>query len=204
MMKRLIAGLGAVLSTVAAGATPPTTETIVLVRHGEKPEAGLGQLNCRGLNRALALPAILRRDFAPPAAIFAPNPAAAKTDHGTTYDYVRPLATIEPTAIEVGLPVNTNIGFSDTTALQAALDAPALAHAVVLVAWEHTEIVALARALATAHGGNPALIPAWDHKDFDSIYVLRITRDGAHATTVFERLAEGLNGEPERCPDTKP
>jgi hypothetical protein len=204
MMKLLIAGLAAALSAGTAAAAPPATETIVLVRHGEKPEAGLGQLNCRGLNRALALPAVLRRDFGAPAAIFAPNPAAAKPDHGTTYDYVRPLATIEPTAIEAGLPVNTNIGFSDTTALETALDAPALARAVVLVAWEHTEIVALARALATAHGGNPALIPAWDHKDFDSIYVLRITRDGARATTVFERLAEGLNNQPEQCRHAKP
>ena len=29
-------------------------ETVVFVRHGEKPEKGLGQLSCRGLNRALA------------------------------------------------------------------------------------------------------------------------------------------------------
>jgi hypothetical protein len=187
-----------------ASAAPPATETIVLVRHGEKPEAGLGQLSCRGLNRALALPAVLRRDFAPPAAIFAPNPAVAKADHGTPYDYVRPLATIEPTAIEANLPVDTSIGFSDVSALQTALDAPALAHAVVLVAWEHTEIVALARAIATTHGGNPALIPAWDHNDFDSIYVLRITRDGAHATTLFERQAEGLNNQPDHCRYAKP
>ena len=34
-------------------------ETIVFVRHGEKPEAGLGQLNCQGLNRALALPSVI-------------------------------------------------------------------------------------------------------------------------------------------------
>jgi hypothetical protein len=30
-------------------------ETIVFVRHGEKPQDGFGQLNCQGLNRALAL-----------------------------------------------------------------------------------------------------------------------------------------------------
>jgi hypothetical protein len=33
-------------------------ETIVLLRHGEKPEGGLGQLNCQGLNRALVAPVI--------------------------------------------------------------------------------------------------------------------------------------------------
>ncbi len=33
-------------------------ETLVFVRHGEKPAQGYGQLNCQGLNRALALPAV--------------------------------------------------------------------------------------------------------------------------------------------------
>ena len=36
-------------------------ETIIFLRHGEKPEEGLGQLNCRGLNRALALPPVVER-----------------------------------------------------------------------------------------------------------------------------------------------
>lgn len=34
-------------------------ETVVLIRHGEKPVSGLGQLSCQGLNRALALPGVL-------------------------------------------------------------------------------------------------------------------------------------------------
>jgi hypothetical protein len=62
------------------------TETIVLVRHGEKPAEGLGQLNCQGLNRALALPVVIGKLFARPDA-----------------NYVRPLATIEPTAIAFAL-----------------------------------------------------------------------------------------------------
>ena len=37
----------------------PAGETIVLLRHGEKPPTGLGQLTCKGLNRALALPSLL-------------------------------------------------------------------------------------------------------------------------------------------------
>jgi hypothetical protein len=31
-------------------------ETIIFIRHGEKPLSGLGQITCQGLNRALALP----------------------------------------------------------------------------------------------------------------------------------------------------
>ena len=35
-----------------AEAADAKVETIVFIRHAEKPEAGLGQLDCRGLNRA--------------------------------------------------------------------------------------------------------------------------------------------------------
>ena len=34
-------------------------ETIVAIRHAEKPSTSLGQLTCKGLNRALALPKVL-------------------------------------------------------------------------------------------------------------------------------------------------
>ena len=83
-------------------------ETIVLVRHGEKPDKGLGQLDCQGLNRALALTPVIAKTFGRPSAIFAPDPSRQKQDDGASYDYVRPLATIEPTAIFFRLPVNAS------------------------------------------------------------------------------------------------
>jgi hypothetical protein len=64
-------------------------ETIAFVRHSEKPEAGLGQLNSQGLNRALALPPVIANSSG---RIFAPNPSLQKEDSGRLYDYVRPLA----------------------------------------------------------------------------------------------------------------
>ena len=64
--------LGAALVAMAVPALAARVETIVFVRHGEKPEAGLGQLSCQGLNRALALPAVIRAKFGRPDAIFAP------------------------------------------------------------------------------------------------------------------------------------
>src|SRR5271167_4292348 len=108
----------------ANAAEPETTETIVLIRHAEKPSNGLGQLDCQGLNRALALPPVLRKAFGTPAAIFAPNPSEQKTDDGKLYDYVRPLATIEPAAIAFGLPVHAEIGQSRIDDLRAQLDLP--------------------------------------------------------------------------------
>lgn len=44
--------------------------TIVILRHGEKPGRGLGQLSCQGLNRALALPPILLSRYGVPVAIY--------------------------------------------------------------------------------------------------------------------------------------
>jgi hypothetical protein len=112
-------------------------ETIVFVRHGEKPEEGLGQLNCQGLNRALALPTVIARTFGTPNFIFAPDPSVQKDDEGQSFDYVRPLATVEPTAIRFGLPVNASIGWSAVAELQAELERPEYRNALILVAWEH-------------------------------------------------------------------
>ena len=67
-----------------------TIETLVLVRHGEKPDTGLGQLDCQGLNRALALPHVIAKTFGRPSAVFAPDPSRQMQDHGVAYDYVRP------------------------------------------------------------------------------------------------------------------
>jgi hypothetical protein len=56
-------------------------ETIVLVRHGEKPDKGLGQLDCQGLNRALALPPVIAKTFGRPSAVFAPDPSQHREDY---------------------------------------------------------------------------------------------------------------------------
>ena len=183
-----------------AFAGEPATETIVLIRHGEKPASGLGQLSCRGLNRALALPGVLRRVFGRPDAMFAPDPAVRKWDDGEAYDYVRPLATIEPAAIAFGLPVDASFGLMDVAGLSHVLDAPQLRSALVVVAWEHTELVAIARRLLAEHGGRQTDVPDWNRQDFDGIYVVRITRVGAQTSSVFARRNEGLDKLSPTCP----
>jgi hypothetical protein len=188
------------LVRAAADTGAETTETIAIIRHGEKPPAGLGQLSCQGLNRALALPPVLRKAFGIPSAIFAPNPAEKKSDNGTLYDYVRPLATIEPTAIAFGLPINSAIGQSRIDDLRRQLDAPIFREATVLVAWEHTMGALLARKLMKQHGGDPSQVPEWKGSDFDSIYTVRIRRSGAATTASFELGHEGLDGQSASCP----
>ena len=199
-MKASVGALVAMFALASPVLAAPTTETIVLIRHGEKPPAGLGQLDCQGLNRALALPPLIQREFGRPDAIYAPDPSEAKPDLGHPYDYVRPLATIEPTAIVMGLPVHASIGGTHLDELQRALELPAYRGGVVLVAWEHAEIVKLVRKMLTRYGGDASAVPDWKSADFDSIYIIRLSWTGDTATAIFERRAQHLDDPSPTCP----
>jgi hypothetical protein len=187
-------------SRIAEAKNPAAEQTIVFLRHGEKPEAGLGQLSCKGLNRSLALPAVLAGKFGTPDAIFAPDPTKKKDDGGRLYDYVRPLATIEPTAIAAGLPVDTSYGYEDIDQLKAALSAPKYSGSKIFVAWEHKQIHALVGELLKDNGGDPAAMPKkWKGEDFDSLYIVRIDRSQATPKSTFELKTEGLDAVSASC-----
>jgi hypothetical protein len=196
----LAAAIGVLFAPSPARADSADVETIVLLRHGEKPEAGLGQLSCQGLNRALALPRVIESRYGKPDVIFAPDPAQQKSDLGQRYDYVRPLATIEPTAIYFGMPVNASLGVSQTEDLRQAVLAPAYRRSVVVVAWEHVVLEKLAQQIVAQYGGDPATVPWWHSRDFDSIYVLRISRLEGRTQVAFSTGQQGLNGLSTRCP----
>ena len=191
-------GLFSLVCAAAQGET--SRETIVMVRHGEKPEAGLGQLDCRGLNRALALPKVLLAAYGRPDLIVAANPAQRKDDGGIDYDYIRPLATIEPTAVALGLPVNVQIGFHDDQGLESLLLDPAQAGHTIFVAWEHHLLVKVAKDMLTRLGANPAQVPEWSATDFDSIYRIDILRAGHTVTARFYHEAEQLTPQSADCP----
>jgi hypothetical protein len=179
-------------------------QTIVFLRHGEKPALGLGQLNCQGLNRALALPQVLQAKFGTPTAIYAPDPGSTAKDKGVDYDYVRPLATIEPTAIRLGLPVNTSFGLRQIQQLEQDLLKPTYSSATIYVAWEHNLAQQAAQHLVAATGGKAQQVPAWAADDFDSLYVLRLKwQDGKPVSVRFEKEAEGLNHQSTECPGTR-
>ena len=153
-MARLLATLFAVLVLTAGAVKVCAGETIVFLRHGEKPALGLGQLSCQGLNRALALPAVLQAKFGAASAIYAPNPGSMAKDKGIEYNYVRPLATIEPTAIRLGLPVNTAFGLTRIKPLEQDLLKPGNNVATIYVAWEHNLAQQAAQQLINSTGGH--------------------------------------------------
>lgn len=177
-------------------------ETIIAIRHGEKPAGGLGQLTCQGLNRALALPKILIGRYGKPDAIYAPDPAVEVNDGSHhQYSYVRPLITIEPTAIALGMPVNAQIGFKSIAALQSALTAPANAHALIFVAWEHEMLNKFAQQMLQSYGENPAMVPEWPNSDYDRIYIFKIRETGGRSQLSFRVEHEDLDGSlSSSCP----
>lgn len=175
-----------------------SSETIVILRHGEKPIGGLGQLNCMGLNRSLALPKVLIGRFGRADAIFAPDPAEQVRENSfprKDYSYVRPLATIEPTAIQLGLPVDTQLGFRDIAGLQKVVTAPIYANSTVFIAWEHKYAYDFARQMLRAYGLDRSQVPGWPSDDFETMYVFRITRTASSTPAMtFAVQQEGLEG----------
>nr|AWN00224.1 hypothetical protein [uncultured organism] len=176
------------------------TETIVFLRHGEKPDLGRGQLTPQGLNRALALSTVLPEKFGKPDYIFAPDPSDRINDAVPRY-YVRPLATIEPTAIALGMQIQTPFGFHQTKELLEELTRTTYAKSVVFVVWEHSYEADAVTTLVKQYDGNSADIPKWPGDDYDSLYVVKLIRTVGHPIkAVFTHEQEGLNHESKNMP----
>lgn len=196
--------LGIAFATVVVSVvcvhTADAQQTIVFFRHGEKPSGGLGQITCQGLNRALALPAVLIGRFGRPDYLYAPDPTVKIRDAAGSFYYVRPLATIEPTAIRVGRSVNTHYGFNEITGLRSLLITSRKANTTIFVAWEHLYLQRLVQNIMNLYGGG-VTVPAWPSADYDSLYVVRVNYVGTSVNASFHREAQGLNGQPTACPE---
>jgi hypothetical protein len=177
-------------------------ETIVAIRHAEKPPTSLGQLTCRGLNRALALPKVLIPRYGKPDRIYAPDPGTRVGQLGNlSYSYVRPLMTIEPIAIQLEMPVNALIGFKNVGQLRKELVAPENANSVIYLAWEHVYLNQFAKRLLKAYGKDPSLVPDWPNEDYDRIYVFRIKDVDGKKDLTFSIESQGLNDSlSDKCP----
>jgi hypothetical protein len=190
----------------AEPATPPSAanqqvETIVIFRHGEKPAGDLGQLTPQGFNRAIALSTVLPEKFGRPDFLFAPDPGEKVGTASASYNYIRPLATIEPMAIKLGMPVKTPCGFTEIAQLDAELTKPDYANSMVFVAWEHVYAQKAAIALLKMYGGDASAVPVWPGRDYDSLYIIKITRaSGDKPVAMFIHDHEDLDGESKEMP----
>jgi hypothetical protein len=199
IITRRLFSIALVLLFTVLAAPAWAEQTIVFLRHGEKPSGGLGQITCQGLNRALALPSVLLSKYGKPNYVYAPNPAVKISDPAGSFYYVRPLATIEPTAVRAGVSINTGYGYTDIASVQALLIKSSKANSTIFVAWEHAYLVKLVQNIMNKYGGGQT-VPAWTTGDYDSLYVVRVSYTTNGITARFERDSEGLNGQPTACP----
>ena len=172
-------------------------QTIVFLRHGEKPSGGYGQLTCQGFNRSLALPAVLLAKYGTPNILYAPSPAVKITDSAGSFYYDRPLATLEPLAVRLRMDIWSKYGYSDIGSLETALITPTKDNTTIFVAWEHLYLQKLVQNIMNAYGGH-LVVPTWPSTDYDSLFVVRVNY-GSAITASFHQDHEGLNGRSATC-----
>lgn len=179
------------------------TQTLVFLRHAEKPGEGLGQLNCQGLNRALDLATLLPEKFGSADYVFAANPSreVEEGSNDNAYSYIRPLMTISPSAIKLGLPVNIDFGANDTGDLADELLQDKYRNATVYTAWSHGYLPELINTVAgKALGEKRTITDDWDGEDFDSLYVLTLTWHDGKASLLSRNYKQGLDNGDLACP----
>jgi hypothetical protein len=179
------------------------TQTLVFLRHGEKPDEGLGQLNCQGLNRALDLATLLPERFGKADYVFAANPSrhVEEGSQDQSYSYIRPLMTITPSAVRLGLPVNIDFGANDTDELADELLSDKYRNATIYTAWSHGYLPELINTVAgKALGEDRVITEDWSGDDFDTLYVLTLTWHDGKASLLSRNVRQGLNGGPHSCP----
>ncbi|MGF6554644.1 hypothetical protein ABIA48_001024 [Pseudomonas sp. S30_BP2TU TE3576] len=179
------------------------TQTLVFLRHGEKPAGGLGQLNCQGLNRAIDLATLLPEKFGKANYVFAANPTrnVEEGEFDNSYSYIRPLMTISPSAIKLGLPVNISFSANDTSDLAEELLRDKYHNSVIYTAWSHGYLPELINTVAgDATGKKMTITDDWESSDYDSLYVLTLTWQNGKASVQSHVYKQGLDNGSQTCP----
>src|SRR5271154_4398582 len=157
--------------------------TVLIVRHSEKPEMGNG-LTPLGEARAR----LYAKYFEP----FQEEGLSISVDclyaGADSKNSVRPRLTLEPLSKATGMPLHHEVATDDTKTLVHTLQAEAHGQHP-LIAWRHGQIPAL----LTAFGASPEkLLPngKWPDSVYDWVIVLRIGPDGqlTEARLIHEHL----------------
>ena len=189
------------LSLLAVALADSDSSVVYLIRHAER-DGHFDCLNATGRARAAALPSVFdgARDSWDVFDVFDGQllaPGALFAHLYTPQDGVefcqRAEQTLKPVADARGLPLNLAFGSEPeaggNAAAAAAITAARKVHPVILVAWEHHNIPALAQELGVA----PAALPKeeWPAADFDTVWVLQFS--SSTAAPSFSPAEEGLD-----------
>lgn len=193
-MKTLFAGKKFALGLVAAallgaGTAFAAPAQVILIRHGEKQDVG-PELNAQGFKRAGALvnffksePAVTR--YGTPAAIYAAAPKNADSS-------VRSIQTVTPLAKALGIKIDADFTRGQTSAVvQDLMENPAYDGRMVLICWQHTNLVQLAQTLAEYNNSQKVAIPqVWPDGAFDRVWLLDLSKNGKVVS--FQNLPQRL------------
>lgn len=147
---------------------------VVIIRHGEKGATG-DNLNCQGLNRALALPKVLYAKFGIPAYILVPA-----LGQGKSTSHSRMFQTITPFAGKYNISINTDFDSTDYKDIKDYLKGKS---GTALLVWDHQSIEGLAKSF-----GIKDEKLKWKDSDYDSIWII----DMKKGQKVLTRSAEGI------------
>lgn len=154
------------LSPLAPSVRRAPVLRVIIIRHGEKPEEG-DNLSCAGLNRALALPAVLDQLLpTPPTCTYVP--IIGTNDNSTSQ--ARMFQTVTPYAVRHNLCVNSDYAVDNAAGLARELRRQ---RGTALVVWEHHAISEITKSLGLTQELE------WPDEDFDSIWVIEFSGGGA-------------------------
>lgn len=135
--------------------------------------------------------------------MFAANPTrnVEEGELDNSYSYIRPLMTISPSAIKLGLPVNIDFAANDTSDLADELLHDRYHNSIIYTAWSHGYLPELINKVAEeAVGEKRPITEDWASSDFDSLYVLTLTWRNGKASLHSQSYKQGLDGGEQDCP----
>lgn len=159
-----------ILVTVAGTAWAAPAQ-VILIRHAEKPAVGT-ELSPQGFKRAEALVNFFKTEeavtsYGTPVAIYA---AAPKNEDSS----IRSIQTVTPLARALNLTVDTRFTRGQTNKIvRDLMENPAYDGRMVLICWQHTNLVEIAQNLAEYNSSPRVSIPQlWPDQTYDRVWIL--------------------------------
>jgi len=156
---------------------PP--EDVLIIRHAEEPEDG-PHLNKRGEERANALSKLFAGRFPKPTAL-----VAARPSHSSS----RSVETLTPLSRVLGLPIDQRYSTFEFRALATDVLSGHYQGGHLLICWHREAMSDLAAALGVK---DPPVVKS---KQYDRIWRLRFTSDGAECRNEGQHLLPGDDPE---------